>query len=81
MQFILSSSSEFGSVCERRKLRVNVSKSESMRCFRYGNGDRMHVILNGEPLEKCMDCFKYQGSQVAANRGCERDVVHRMNEG
>ena len=39
--------SEFGRVCERRKLRVNVGKSKVMRCSRYGNGDRMHVILNG----------------------------------
>ena len=37
--------SEFGSVCERKKLRVNVGKSKVMRCSRYGNGDRMHVIL------------------------------------
>ena len=43
------------------------------------NGDRMHVILNSEPLEE-VDCFKYLGSQVAADGGCERDVVHRMNE-
>ena len=28
-----------------------------------------------------MDCFKYLGSQVAADGGCEMDVVHRMNEG
>ena len=28
-----------------------------------------------------MDRFKYLGSQVAADRGCEGDVVHRMNEG
>ena len=28
-----------------------------------------------------MDYFKYMGSQVAADGGCERDVVHRMNEG
>ena len=28
-----------------------------------------------------MDCFKYLGSQVAADGGCERNVVHRMNEG
>ena len=28
-----------------------------------------------------MDCFKYLGSQVAADEGRERDVVHRMNEG
>ena len=40
----------------------------------------MHVILNGEPLEE-VDCFKYLGSHVAVDVGCERDVVHRMNEG
>ena len=65
---------------QRRKLRGNVGKSKVMRCSRYGNGDRMHVILNGEPLEE-VDDFKYLGSQVAADEGCERDVVHRMNEG
>ena len=27
-----------------------------------------------------MDCFKYLGSQVALEGGCEKDVVHRMNE-
>ena len=31
----------------------------------------------GERLEE-VDCFKYLGSHVAANGGCERDVVHRM---
>ena len=72
--------SEFGRKCERRKLRVNLGKSKVMRCSRYGNLDRMHVILNGEPLEE-VDCFKYLGSQVAADGGCERDVIHRMNEG
>ena len=40
----------------------------------------MHVILNGESLEE-VDCFKYLESQVAADIGCERDVVHRTNEG
>ena len=25
-------------------------------------------------------CFKYLGSHVAADGGCERDVIHRMNE-
>ena len=34
-----------------------------MRSSRYGNTDRMHVILNGEPLEE-VDCFKYLGSQL-----------------
>ena len=53
---------------------MNVGKSKVMRCSRYGNGDRMHVILNGEPLKE-VDCFKYLGSQVAADGGCERIKV------
>ena len=40
----------------------------------------MQVILNGEPLQE-VNYFKYLGSQVAADGGCERDVVHRTNEG
>ena len=36
--------SEFGRVCQRRKLRVNVGKSKVMRCSRYGNEDQMHEI-------------------------------------
>ena len=58
---------------------MNIGKSKVIRCSRYGNGDRICVILNTEPLEE-VDCFKYLGSQVAADGECERDVVHRMNE-
>ena len=38
------------------------------------------MILNGEPLEE-VDCFKYMWPIVAADGGCGRDMVHRMNEG
>ena len=58
--------SEFGRVCEKRKLRVHVGNSKVMRCYRYGNGGRMHFILNGEPLKE-VDCFKYLVSQAAAD--------------
>ena len=51
-----------------------MSKSKVVRCSRYGNGGRMPVVLNSEPLEE-MERFKYLGSQVAADGGCERDVV------
>ena len=44
------------------------------------NGGRIEGILNVEPLKE-VDCFKYMGSQVATDRGCEKDVVHRMDEG
>ena len=50
-----------------------------MRCSRYGNGGRMHVILNGEHLEE-VDCFKYLGSLLAADGGCEMDVAHGVTE-
>ena len=53
----------------KNKVESECSKSKVMRCSRYGNGDRMHVILNGEPLEE-VDCFKYLGLQVAADGGC-----------
>ena len=60
---------EFGRVCERRKLSVNVCESKVMRCSRYGNGDQMHVILDSESLEE-VDCFKHLGLRVAADGGC-----------
>ena len=58
---------------------VYVGKSKFMSCSRYGNGGRMHVILNCELLEE-VDCFMYLGSLVAADGGCERYEVYRMNE-
>ena len=48
--------SEFGIACKRRKLRVNVGKSKVMGCNLYGNGGRIYVIINGNPLDK-VDCF------------------------
>ena len=58
---------------------MNVGKNKVIRCSRYGNRGRINVRRNGEPLEK-VGCFKYLGSQVAADGGCERVVVHRKNE-
>ena len=52
--------SEFGRVCEISKLRVNIGKNKVMRCSMYENRGRMHVRLNGDPLEE-VDCFKYLG--------------------
>ena len=38
------------------------------------------MSLLEEPLEE-VDYFKYLGSKVAAGWGCERNLVHRMNDG
>ena len=43
---------EFGRVCKRRKLRVNVGKSKVMRCIRNEDGARLNAMLNGEALEE-----------------------------
>ena len=72
--------SEFGRVCEKRKLRVNVGKSKVMRCTRNEGSARLNVLLNGEALEE-VDQFKYLGSIIAANGGVEADVSHRVSEG
>ena len=71
---------EFGRVCERRKLRVNVDKSKVMRCTRNENVDRLNVMLNGEALE-VVDQFKYLGAVIHANGGVEADIQNRVNEG
>lgn len=49
---------EFGSVCERRKLRVHVGKSKIMKCLKVQDGGRLNVRLNGELLEEG-ESFKY----------------------
>ena len=65
--------SEFGRVCKRKKVRVNVGKRKVMRRSRYGNWSQMRVIPNSEPLVEA-DYFNYLGSQLAVDGGCERDV-------
>ena len=55
---------------------MNVGKSEVMRCFRYGNGDRMLAILNGEPLDKWIVLSTWGRKWQPME-----DVVNRMNEG
>ena len=50
-----------------------------MRCLRYENGVRLNAT---QPLEEVnWDRKRHMGSQVAADGGCEWDVVHRINEG
>ena len=49
---------EFGRVCDRRKLRVNVGKSKVMRCSRNDDARRISALLIGEVLEE-VQCFKY----------------------
>ena len=70
----------FGRARERRKLIVNVGKNKVMRRSRYVIVGQMLVRLNSEPFEE-VDYFKYLGSQVEADGGCEKVIVQRKHEG
>ncbi len=71
---------EFGRVCERRKLRVNVDKSKVMRCSKEEGQGNMRVSLNGEELEE-VSCFRYLGVDIAADGNQAVEVKHRVGEG
>ena len=71
---------EYGNVCERRGLCVNVGKSKVMRCNREGLHGGMEVYLNGEKLEE-VECFRYLGADVAVDGRMTTEVNHRVGEG
>ncbi|XP_068206843.1 uncharacterized protein [Palaemon carinicauda] len=71
---------EFGRVCERRKLQVNVVRVRFIRCTRREGSARLNIVLNGELLEE-VDQFEYLGSVIAANGRVEADVHLRVYKG
>ena len=71
---------EFGVVCERRKLKVNVGKSKVMRCSRGGQRLELSVRLNGEVLEE-VESFRYLGSEICRSAKMSVEVEQRMKEG
>ena len=58
--------SELGGVCESRKLKVNVDERsyEVLEVWKWGSNA---CDTKRKPLEE-VDCFKYLGSQVAADK-------------
>ena len=52
---------EFGRVCKRRKLRVNVDKSKVMSVWGSEDPAILKIMLNGERMEM-VNSFKYLGN-------------------
>ena len=71
---------EFGRVCKRRKLKVNVGKCKVNVCSRNGSMNLLDVELSGERLET-MECFKYLGSVLTVDETSEKDVSQSIVEG
>ncbi|XP_076031278.1 uncharacterized protein LOC143019503 [Oratosquilla oratoria] len=70
---------EFGRVCDRGKLKINVGKSKVMRCTRGESGSRLEVNIKGERLEE-VDSFRYLGASVAGKGGVKVEVECRLRE-
>jgi len=71
---------EFGRVCERRKLRVNVDKSKVMSVGESVEPSLLNIMLNGERME-VVNSFKYLGSYFSSDGGVKEDVSMRVGEG
>ena len=72
--------SEFGRVCKRRKLRVNVDKSKVMSVEVNVGPSLLNIVLNGERME-VVNSFKYLGSCFSSGGGVKEDVSMRVGEG
>ena len=71
---------EFGRVCERRKLRINVDKSKVMSVGVNFEPSLPNIMLNGERME-VVNSFKYLGSCFSSDGGVKEDVSMRVGEG
>ena len=72
--------SEFGRVCKRRKLRINVNKSKVMCIERNEEPSPLNIMLNGERME-VVNSFKYLGSCFIRDRGVKEELSTTVGEG
>ena len=70
---------EFGTVCSKRNLKVNVAKSKVM-VFERGADTECAVRLNGQVMEN-VSSFKYLGSVMSKDGSIEDEVGERVQQG
>ena len=70
---------EFGRVCQRRKLKVNESKSKIMRIGKNGEENEVNISLNNRRMEE-VETYRYLGVDVSSDGGMEEEVNHRITE-
>jgi hypothetical protein len=70
---------EFGKVCERRKLSVKVAKSQVMRVTRRKNVDNLNITVNRVKMEE-VECFKYLGVDIDRDWGVKSEMKHRVSQ-
>jgi hypothetical protein len=72
--------SEFGRVCKRRKLSVNVTKSKVMRVTRNENAGDIEITLNLIRMEEVY-CFRCLGVDIDRDGAMKSEIKHRVTEG
>ncbi|MEL7302024.1 MAG: reverse transcriptase family protein, partial [Pseudomonadota bacterium] len=70
---------EFGRVCKRRKLAVNVGKSKIMRIGKNRTENEMNISLNNNRMEE-VECYRYLGVDIAHDGRMNDEVSHRIGE-
>merc|ERR1711905_33132 len=70
---------EFGSVCKRRNLVVNVGNCRVMRIGKSQNENEMNVSLNNRRMEE-VECYRYLGVDVSHDGKMNEEVSHRKGE-
>ena len=69
---------EFGTVCEKRNLKVNTGKSKVM-VFERGEVTECEVKLNGQAME-IVNSFKYLGSVLSKDGTMDEEVQRSTKE-
>ena len=70
---------EFGNVCNRRKLTVNVGKSKVMRIGKNREENELNVRLNDRRMEE-VESYRYLGVDVSSDGRMNEEVSHRIGE-
>ena len=70
---------EFERVCGRRKLKVNVTKSKTMKIGKNVEENEMNVHLNNRRMDE-VDTYRYLGVDISNDSGMSEEVNHRIGE-
>jgi len=70
---------EFGRVCKKRKLTVNVEKSKVMKVSKNGEQNEINISLNGRRMEE-VNAYRYLGVDIANDGKINEEVNHRIGE-
>ena len=70
---------EFERVCGRRKLKVNVSKSKTMKIGKNVKENEMNVHLNNRRMDEVVT-YRYLGVDISNDSRMSEEVNHRIGE-